>query len=107
MKLLQVLALLAALSSACASGAGESERTTGPHGLVGWKTSHVLENGNEVSETLSIARHGKLIRKIHGDPFVWRWMFRNDGKSLAYESGPLHFSMICVQVDVATGKEID
>jgi hypothetical protein len=33
-------------------------------------------------------------------------MFTPDGKQVAYESGPLHFSMSCVLVDIATGKQV-
>ena len=33
-------------------------------------------------------------------------MFQNDGKQVAYESGPLHFSMTCVLADVATGRQV-
>lgn len=79
----------------------------GPNGLEGWQHFHTLENGNEVSETLTIARNGKLVRTINGDPFVWRWLFQADGREVVYETGPLHFSMACVRVNVLSGKELE
>ena len=98
---------IAFLLGTWSAAAGESEHIAGPKGLAGWKVTHVLENDDEVSETLVITRHGRLIRKFHGDPFIWRWMFRDDGKSIAFESGPLHFGMTCVLIDLASGKELD
>jgi hypothetical protein len=100
-----------ALALACFLGtwsaaAGESEHVTGPDGLVGWKVTYLLENQEEVSDTLIIARNGARIRTLHGDPLIWTWMFQGDGKSLAFESGPLHFAMACVLIDIASGKEL-
>lgn len=88
------------------AGAGESDRISGPDGLVGWKVNYLLDNKEVVSDALIIARNGKRIRKIHGDPLVWTWMFTEDGKSIAFESGPLHFSMACVLIDIASGMEL-
>jgi hypothetical protein len=101
-----LLVALVALLGASHAAAQEPERVPGPNGLAGWKITHVLENGNEVAETLVIARHGRRIREIHGDPFIWRWLFRDDGR-IAYESGPLHFSMSCVLIDAASGREVE
>jgi hypothetical protein len=80
---------------------------TGPNGLVGWKVTFALEeNQEEVSDSLVIARNGTRLRKVHGDPLIWSWMFLDDGKSIAFESGPLHFGMACVLLDIASGKEL-
>jgi len=56
--------------------------------------------------TLVIARKGRVLRKIDGDPFVWRWIFWNNGREVAYESGPLHFGLQCILASVATGKQL-
>jgi hypothetical protein len=45
-----------------------------------------------------------VIRKIDGDPFVWKWMFLANGRQVAYESGPLHFSLTCILADIQTGR---
>ncbi len=34
-------------------------------------------------------------------------MFQDDGKSVAFESGPLHFAMACVLIEIASGKELE
>jgi hypothetical protein len=86
--------------------AAESEHMHGPDGLEGWTLPKTLENGNVASTTLTIARHGKVIRRFRGDPFIWRWVFQADGQELVYESGPLHFSMVCVRVDTSSGREL-
>jgi hypothetical protein len=53
---------------------------------------------------LVIARNGREIRRFQGRSFVWKWMFMADGHQVAYESGPLHFSMSCILADVETGR---
>lgn len=55
--------------------------------------------------TLVIARDRIILRRYKGDGFIWKWIFLHDGKQVAYESGPLHFSMTCVLADLRTGKE--
>ena len=57
--------------------------------------------------TLVIARRGRIVRRIHGDGFVWDWKFTPDGKRVAYESGPMHFVLTCHLMDIRSGKEID
>ena len=104
---LGIAVAIASLLGTWSAAAGESEHITGPNGLVGWKLTHMLENENEVSETLVIARNGRFIREVHGNPFIWRWIFRDDGKSIAIESGPLHFDMVCVLIDISSGKELE
>jgi hypothetical protein len=87
----------------------ESEHRSGPHGLEGWKLSRpfpVPSNRDPLPFRLLIAQNGKIVRKIEGDPFVWRWIFWEDGHSVAYETGPLHFGMVCHLADVRTGRVI-
>ncbi len=56
--------------------------------------------------TLVIAQSEKRIRTVHGDPFFCRWMFLDDGKTIAIESGPLHFGMACMLIEIATGGSL-
>lgn len=103
---LAAAAIILAAATPLAAASRRLERIEGPHGLAGWHSLHRLENGNDVSETLTIARNGKVIRRIKGDPFVWRWLFRADGRGIAYETGPLHFSLACVLTDTDSGAEL-
>ena len=64
---------------------------------------------NKVPLGIIIARYGKMIRYIghkDGGPFFWNLMLLPDGKRIAYESGPFHFSMTCTLMDIATGKHL-
>jgi hypothetical protein len=63
------------------------------------------EGAGPLPVRLVIARHGKVVRRIDGSPFVWR--FQADGRRVAYETGPLHFSMMCVLADIQSGKELE
>ena len=86
----------------------ESEHVRGPNGREGWTLNGPLpDRPNETFPfTLVIARNGHVIRKFEGGAFVWNWIFWADGKQVAYESGPLHFSLECILADVKTGKEL-
>lgn len=55
---------------------------------------------------LVLARNGRIVRRISDGPFIWRWIFIAGGKQVAYETGPLHFSMTCVLLDNQTGKRL-
>jgi hypothetical protein len=57
--------------------------------------------------TLVIARNGKVLRKIDGNAFIWHWIFWNEGRAVAYESGPLHFGMQCELYDLKTGRVLE
>jgi hypothetical protein len=85
----------------------ESEHIAGPHGLEGWTLIGVLPDDSSHEQypfTLVIAKNGKVLRKINGSAFIWRWIFWNDGRQVAYESGPLHFGMECELYDLKTGR---
>jgi hypothetical protein len=99
------LAIAAHLS---AQNPTESAHRRGPHGLEGWTLSRSLElrsTGDVYPYALIVARDGKIIRRIDGSPFLWKWQFWAGGKQIAYETGPLHFGLLCNLADLATGKE--
>ncbi len=82
----------------------------GPHNLEGWKRETVvetLEDQGPLPVELIVARGGHVLRRIKGDPFLWTWTFQSDGQRVAYETGPLHFSMTCVLMDISTGRRIE
>jgi hypothetical protein len=85
-----------------------SEHKSGPNGLEGWTLSGPIDDQSDEKYpfTLILARNGQVIRRIDGDPFVWKWMFLEDGRRVAYESGPLHFSMTCILAEVNTGRKL-
>lgn len=84
----------------------ESVHRVGPNGLEGWVESHQLAGGQDYPTTLVIAQQGHVIRRISGDPFVWRWMFVENGKQVAYQTGSVHFNLWCVLVDLSSGRQL-
>ena len=85
----------------------ESAHVAGPHGLEGWTLNGPIpddSNHEKYPFTLVIARNGRIWRKIDGSAFVWRWIFWDDGRKVAYESGPLHFGMSCNLYELASGR---
>jgi hypothetical protein len=88
----------------------ESPHRHGSDGLEGWTVSHrqVLEPGypEAYPDVLIIARHGRVVRKIPGEPFVWQWTFWAGGRQVAYETGPLHWSLTCNLMDIKTGRKL-
>jgi hypothetical protein len=95
-------------TSQTSEGLTPSEHHRGPNGLEGWKREGSLDDGskNKYPFALLIARNGRKIRRIDGSAFIWKWMFLEDGKRVAYESGPLHFSLTCVLADIETGRQL-
>lgn len=97
------------LSAATLLAQTQPPHRRGPHGLEGWIRSEVVEGvegQGPLPVELILARHGHVIRRINDGPFIWRWIFLRDGKQVAYETGPLHFSLSCVLVDIASGKQL-
>ncbi len=62
---------------------------------------------SDVAGTLVIARRGRVIRRIEGDSTFWGWVFWNGGRSVAYETGPLHGATMCVLRDVRSGQVVE
>lgn len=87
----------------------ESEHVKGPYGLEGWTLNWPVESrdsSERYAMVLVLARDGHIVRRIDGDPFIWKWMFWSDGSQVAYETGPLHFSMSCVLANTKTGRRL-
>lgn len=63
-----------------------STHVSGPDGLEGWTLSSEVENQGPLPMSLVIARRGRVVRHIAGDPFLWKWKFESDGELVAFES---------------------
>jgi hypothetical protein len=89
----------------------ESEHVKGPHGLEAWTitwplSKDIYQGEGRFAFALVLARNGVVIRRIEGSPIIWNWIFWSDGQQIAYETGPLHFSMMCVLIDTETGRRL-
>lgn len=88
-----------------------SAHKIGPDGLAGWTLDSPIRGSGYGDErfplALVIARHGRIIRRISGDPFIWKWIFWANGRQVAYEAGPLHFSEACFLVRLSDGRYLD
>ena len=86
----------------------ESEHRTGPNGLEGWTLNYPFPDRPEdrYPRILVLSQHGRIIHRFIGRAYIWQWMFWANGRQVAYEDGPPHFSMRCVLADIATGREL-
>lgn len=84
----------------------ESAHRAGPNGLEGWIENTPFAHGQRYPTTLVIAQRGRVIRRIKGDPFVWKWRFWEDGKQVVYQTGSLHFNLSCIRVDLSSGRQL-
>ena len=83
----------------------ESAHISGPNGLEGWTLREEVEDHGPLPTALVIAREGKVVRRIEGSPFLWKWKFESNGKLVAFESGPLHFeSSLGLSVSLSSGE---
>ena len=89
-------------------GLTPSKHRPGPRGLEGWTLEGPIPDDpqGKYPFVLVIARNGREIRRFEGDAFVWKWTFVADGRQVAYESGPLHFSLACILAEVSTGRRL-
>ena len=57
----------------------ESKHRTGPHGLEGWTLDSPAPDSGYGDErfayTLVLARNGRVLQRIEGDPIIWSWTF--------------------------------
>ena len=86
----------------------ESEHRHGPGGWEGWTLNYAITGypGEKFPTTLVLAQHNRVVRRITDEPFIWRWIFLDEGRRVAYETGPLHFAMTCVLLDIQSGKRL-
>lgn len=105
MHLLLALSLLA-LFGQSGNKPIQSAHVFGPNRLEGWTLSKDVENQGPLPMTLVIARGGLVVRHITGRPFLWKWKFESNGELVAFESGPLHFGLVCTLVNIRTGKQV-
>jgi hypothetical protein len=98
----------AALISQSKDKPTESKHRPGPNGLEGWTLNYTVpDHGDErYPTTLVIARNNRILSRIDGEPFVWKWIFWANGKQVAYEAAPFHFSLDCVLADSKTGRRL-
>jgi hypothetical protein len=85
-----------------------SAHIAGPNGLAGWTLDWPLPDHphERFPATLVIARNHRVIRKIDCGGIISTWIFWNNGRQVAYESGPLHFDLRCILTSMQTGKEL-
>ena len=106
-----ILAVSSPLVSQTKDKPRESEHRSGPNGLAGWTLESPIPDSNYGDQrfafTLVLARNGRRLRRIAGAPIIWKWIFWNDGRQVAYETGPLHFGMSCVLADTNSGRELE
>jgi hypothetical protein len=85
----------------------EIQASAGPNGLEAWTLNYEIPlNKGSYPEILVIARNGRILRKLQGEPFVWDWIFLRNGKEVAYQAGPLHFGLSCILFDLSKGKQL-
>lgn len=112
--------LILAITIAAVSGAQASrpeDKTTrsmrrpGPDGLEGWTLASPVAGSGYGDERfafrLVIARHGHVIRRISGDPFIWEWAYWAKGRQIAYETGPFHFAQNCLLIRLSDGRVLE
>lgn len=63
--------------------------------------------GDKAITALQITQEGNIINTIKGEPFIWRRILLNEGNQIAVETGPLHFVMHCLLIDISSGKIVD
>jgi hypothetical protein len=104
-------AVVAAQASQPADKPTQSAHTPGPNGLEGWTLDLPVPGsgyGDErFSFTLVVARHGQIIRRISGNPIIWKWIFWADGRQVAYDTGSFHFSETCFLIRLSDGGTLD
>lgn len=108
---LALAAVVAAQASQPADQPTKSAHKRGPHGLEGWTVDSPVSGSGYGDErfafTLAVARHGHIIRRISGEPIIWRWIFWADGRQVAYDTGAFHFSESCFLIRLSDGRKLE
>ena len=112
-KVVAVLALMARLATQAHADnkLTRSPLKRGPDSLVGWTLESAVPDSGYGDErfafTLVITHHGHIIRRIRGAPIIWKWIFWENGREVAYDTGPFHFAETCKLVSLSDGRELD
>ena len=108
---LALAAVVAAQASEPTDKPTQSAHRSGPDGLEGWTLDAPVPDSGYGDErfafTLVVARHGHIIRRISGQPIIWSWIFWADGRQVADETGPFHFSSSCFLIRLADGRKLE
>lgn len=110
--ILLALALVAIVASQAsrADKPTESVHVPGPDGLEGWTLNWPVPDSGYGDErfafTLVIARHSHVVRRILGEPIIWKWLFWAGGKQVAYKTGPFHFGETCLLTSLSDGRKL-
>jgi len=113
------IGILLALAVATAAAARASEpgdkpapsaHRAGPHDLAGWTLDAPVPGSGYGDQrfafTLVIARRGHIVRRISGEPIIWKWIFWADGRQIAYETGAFHFTDTCYLIRLSDGRRL-
>lgn len=87
----------------------QSAHRPGPNGLEGWTDNYPVVGRSKDERypmVLVIARDARVLQRIEGEPFVWKWIFWSGGREVAFEAGPFHSGLDCVLADSATGRRL-
>jgi hypothetical protein len=84
----------------------ESEHRRGPNELEGWTLNYPFPGRPEdrYPRTLVLSQNGRILHRFVSQHYIWNWIYWANGRQVAYEDGPPHFSMQCILADVATGQ---
>ena len=56
---------------------------------------------------LVISRNGRVIQRITAQHYIWKWIFWDGGRQIAYKDGSPRFTMRCVLVHSKTTLELE
>lgn len=83
------------------------------HRTVGWLVLYPYPNppgaeylrSEPIAGALALYRSGRVIHQFRTEQPFWDWQFQDEGKRVAYSTGPTHGGAAeCVLRDVETGK---
>ena len=85
-------------------------RLSPDHGTAGWLAIYYPDpqnRGMQIAGDLVLYRNGKILQRFRTEQTFWDWQFQDDGKRVAYSTGPTHGGAAeCVLRDSETGYVI-
>jgi hypothetical protein len=88
----------------------EEIKITNDHQTVGWLVEYPNPDADRSWEKLYgklvLWRNGKVLRRFSTEVVFWSWGFWQDGKQVAFHTGPLHGAGRSELHDVETGRLI-